>query len=141
MAANQPGAPAGIVFRRLADAGERRRAGRLLVHCGLRPDDAAEVWYGLSDLTAAEASSLAGVAVVRPVGPTTVLLCALTISDEYRGRGLGRRLVYEVADRLRASGGELIVASAAPDSAIAMVLTKVGFALRDDSQGLWSLPL
>ena len=104
------GSPAGIVFRRLDGDLERRQAARLLPACGLEDHDSTCVWYGLCDLTATTTNGLAGVAVVRSVQPTTARLCGLAVSGADRGDHLGRRLVCEVADRLRASGVEEIVA-------------------------------
>ncbi len=143
MALTQPGSTAGIVFRRLDAAEERRRAGPLLAARGLHPDGAACAWYGLCDLTVAEADGLAGVVVVCPVDATTVQLCGLAVSGRYRGRGLGWRLVCEVADRLRASGAEHIVAPPVPDRGVAALLARAGFvaAGRDHRAGWLSLPL
>jgi GNAT superfamily N-acetyltransferase len=127
MAPTQPGSTAGIVFRRLDAADERRRAGPLLAARGLHPDDPACAWYGLCDLTVAETDGLAGVVVVCPVDATTVQLCGLAVSGRYRGRGLGWRLLCEVADRLRASGVEQIVAPPVAGRGVAALLARAGF--------------
>ena len=121
------GTPAGIVFRRLDGGADRRRAGRLLPPgCRLDHDDRC-VWYGLCDLTAADAEGLAGVAVVRPLDAATVQLCGLAVSSGYRGRGLGRRLLDEVTDRLRASGVEQMLAPPVHDHSLGALLAQVGF--------------
>jgi ribosomal protein S18 acetylase RimI-like enzyme len=139
------GSPAGIVFRRLDADPDRRQAARLLPHCGLDDHDSACVWYGLCDLTANEGSGLAGVAVVRPLGRTTARLCGLAVSAAYRDPHLGRRLVCEVADGLRASGVEELTAPPALDRRVAALLTRVGFVPREQGQSCgsgWSqLPL
>ncbi len=134
--------PAGIVFRRLDVDRDRCGSARLLPHCALEDHDGTCVRYGLCDLTATDAGGLAGVAVVRTVGPTTARLCGLAVSAAYGGRRLGRRLVCEVADRLRASGIEEITTPPTLDHRVAALLVQVGFAARDRSQGsgLW-LPL
>jgi GNAT superfamily N-acetyltransferase len=139
------GSPAGIVFRRLDAEPERRQAARLLPGCGLDDHDAACVWYGLCDLTATTTSGLAGVAVVRSVDATTARLCGLAVSSAYHDRQLERRLVCEVADRLRASGVEAITAPPVRDRRVAALLAPVGFVPRERAQGCasgWSqLPL
>lgn len=139
------GSPAGIVFRRLDADPERRRAARLLPACGLDDHDSACVWYGLCDLTATEDACLAGVAVVRSVGCATARLCGLAVAAAYRDPSLGRRLVCEVADALRASGVEAITAPPVRDRRVAALLTRGGFVPRERGQGCgpgWSqLPL
>ncbi|PWW24217.1 acetyltransferase (GNAT) family protein [Geodermatophilus normandii] len=139
------GSPAGIVFRRLDADPERRRAARLLPDCGLDDHDARCVWYGLCDLTATTASGLVGVAVVRPVDATTARLCGLAVRAAQRDTHLGRRLVSEVADALRASGVEELTAPPAPDQGVASLLARTGFVPWEQGQGRgpgWSqLPL
>ena len=139
------GSPAGIVFRRLDADPERRRAARLLPDCDLDDHDSTCVWYGLCDLTATEDSGLVGVAVVRSLGCTTARLCGLAVSAAHRGPSLGRRLVCEVADRLRAAGVEELTAPPAADRRVAALLARAGFVPRDRGQGCgpgWSqLPL
>jgi hypothetical protein len=139
------GSPAGIVFRRLDADPERRRAARLLSDCDLDDHDSGCVWYGLCDLTATEDSGLAGVAVVRSVGRTTARLCGLAVSAAYSDRRLERRLICEVADRLRASGVEEITAPPVRDRRVAALLAGAGFVPRGRTQGCgsgWSqLPL
>ena len=137
--------PVGIVFRRLDAEPERRQAALLLPHCELDDHDSACVWFGLCDLTATEKSVLAGVVVVRSIEPLTARLCGLAVSGADRHGHLGRRLVCEVVDRLRASGVEEITVPPTLDRRAAALLVQVGFAPRDPSQGheagwLW-LPL
>ena len=129
------GSPAGIVFRRLDAAPERRQAGRLLPDCGLDDHDSTCEWYGLCDLTATTASDLIGVAVVRSVDATTARLCGLAVPAAHRAPQLGRRLVCEVADRLRASGVEEITAPPVRDRRVAVLLARVGFVPREQGQG------
>jgi ribosomal protein S18 acetylase RimI-like enzyme len=139
------GSPAGIVFRRLDADPERRRAARLLPACGLGDHDSTCVWYGLCDLTATTTGGLAGVAVLRSVDATTARLCGLAVSAAYHDRQLERRLVCEVADRLRASGVEQVTAPPVRDRRVAALLARVGFVPREQTQGCasgWSqLPL
>jgi ribosomal protein S18 acetylase RimI-like enzyme len=145
MTATPRGSPAGIVFRRLDADPERRRAARLLPDCALDDHDARCVWYGLCDLTTTEDACLAGAAVVRSLGPTTARMCALAVSAAYRGPSLGRRLVCEVADALRASGVEELTAPPAPDRRVAALLARAGFVPCEQGQTCgsgWSqLPL
>jgi GNAT superfamily N-acetyltransferase len=145
MAAELRGFPAGIVFRRLDADPDRRQAARLLPDCGLDDHDSTCEWYGLCDLTATTTCDLAGVAVVRYVAPTTARLCGLAVSADYRSPHLGRRLVCEIADRLRASGVEELTAPPTLDRRVAALLARVGFAPREqaqDSGSGWSqLPL
>jgi ribosomal protein S18 acetylase RimI-like enzyme len=145
MTATSRGSPAGIVFRRLDADPERRRAARLLPDCGLDDHDTRCVWYGLCDLTATEDACLAGVAVVRSVGRATARLCGLAVSAAYHDRQLERRLICEVADRLRASGVEEITAPPVRDRRVAALLARTGFVPRAQGQGCasgWSqLPL
>ncbi|SNS96352.1 hypothetical protein SAMN04488107_4456 [Geodermatophilus saharensis] len=139
------GSPAGIVFRRLDAEPERGEAARLLPDCRLDDHDATCQWYGLCDLTATTASGLAGVVVVRSVDPTTARLCGLAVSAAHRDPHLGRRLVCEVADRLRAAGVEELTAPPAADRRVAALLAGAGFVPREQGQGCaagWSqLPL
>ena len=135
MAPNPRSFPAGIVFRRLDTDGDRRRAARLLPACPLADHDGTCAWYGLCDLTADEATRLAGVAAVRSLEPATSRLCGLAVSAGYRGGRLGRRLVCEVTDRLRASGVEEITAPSVLDDRVAGLLREVGFTDRGQSQG------
>ncbi len=139
------GSPAGIVFRRLDAAPERREAAGLLPACALADHDLSCEWYGLCDLTATTTSGLAGVVVVRTVDATTARLCGLAVSAAHQAPSLGRRLLCEVADRLRASGVEELTAPPAADRRVAALLAGVGFLPRERTQGCgsgWSqLPL
>jgi ribosomal protein S18 acetylase RimI-like enzyme len=139
------GFPAGIVFRRLDADLDRRQAARLLPDCRLDDHDGTCIWYGLCDLTATETAGLVGVAAVRSLEPATSRLCGLAMSPEYRDGRLGRRLVREVADRLRASGAEEIIAPQALDVWVVGLLRQVGFAASEPSQrrgyGSLSMPL
>ncbi|HYH34054.1 MAG TPA: hypothetical protein VD814_02765 [Nocardioides sp.] len=134
MAPNPRGFPAGIVFRRLDTDGDRRQAAGLLPACLLDDHDGTCAWYGLCDLTATEATRLAGVAAVRSLEPATSRLCGLAMSAHYRGGRLDRRLVCEVADRLRASGVEEITAPSGLDDRVTGLLRQVGFTVRGQSQ-------
>ena len=142
MELTQPGSTAGLVFRRLDAADERLRAEPLLAARGLDPDDPACAWYGLCDLTVRETEGLAGVVVVCPLDATTVRWCGLAVSGRYRGRGLGWRMLGEMADRLRASGVEQIVAPPTADHGTAALLARAGFAAVQGHPAGWqSLPL
>jgi GNAT superfamily N-acetyltransferase len=105
----------GIVFRRLRSRSEREAAVRLLADSGV-PAAAVRgaggtVLYGLWDLAASDGEGLVGVAVTRPPDATgSVELCAIAIRAGLRRRGLGLRLVGEVADALRAEGAARLAA-------------------------------
>jgi hypothetical protein len=135
MAPIAPASPVGIVFRRLDADLERRQATYLLPECDLADHDSACVWFGLCDLTATESSGLAGVAVIRSVGATKARLCGLAVSAPYRDRQLERRLVCDLADRLRASGVEEITAAPVRDGRLAAALAQVGFVPCDQPEG------
>jgi GNAT superfamily N-acetyltransferase len=101
----------GIVFRRLATEAERSRAQQLLQAAGLPSAATPNTdWFGLWDLTAAEGADLVAVATIRPWGPGAVELGALAVGAAARGRGLGRRLLTEVVNRVRAGGADVLVA-------------------------------
>jgi L-amino acid N-acyltransferase YncA len=106
--------PAGIVFRRLHTGVERELARSLLEAGGpswRALGQAGEwVWFGLWDLAPTEGAGLVGAVATRPVAPRTVELCALAVPATLPWRGLGDRLVREVADTLRAQGAERMVA-------------------------------
>jgi GNAT superfamily N-acetyltransferase len=138
MTAIARGSPAGIVFRRLEREDDRRRAARLLPDCSPEDHDDGCVWFGLCDLTAEDVAGLAGVAVVRSVGPRTARLCGVAVPAAYTGHRLGRRLLGEVADRLRAAGVEEITAPPAPEPRVAALLAEVGFVLHRRSDGCGS---
>ncbi|MEX5717134.1 GNAT family N-acetyltransferase [Geodermatophilus maliterrae] len=145
MAPDPRGSPAGMIFRRLDADGDRRRAARLLPGCALDDHDGTCAWYGLCDLTAAEATGLAAVARVRCAEPGTARLCGLAVSTAYDGPRVGRRLVREVADRMRASGIEELSAPPALDHGVVTVLAQVGFTVSEQPQergrGWLRLPL
>ncbi len=135
MVAKAPDLPAGIVFRRLDALPERHEAALLLPGCVLDDHDPDCRWYGLCDLTATTTGGLAGVVVVRSVDATTAQLCGLAVPAAHRAPQLGRRLVCEVADRLRASGVEEITAPPVRDRRVAVLLARVGFVPREQGQG------
>ncbi len=138
MASRPRGFPVGIVFRRLDGGRERRQAARLLPDCVDDDHDPTCEWYGLCDLTATTTTGLAGVAVFRCVDSTTARLCGLAVSAAYRDPSLGRRLVCEIADRLRASGVEELTAPPTLDRRATALLTQVGFVPQENAQSTGS---
>ena len=105
----------GIVFRRLRSRSEREAAVRLLADSGVPPaavrSSGETVLYGLWDLAASDGEGLVGVAATQPPDATgSVELCAIAIRAGLRRRGLGVRLVSEVADALRAEGAARLAA-------------------------------
>ena len=66
----------------------------------------------------------------------SVELCGIAIRADLRRRGLGRRLVTEVADASRAQGGARLVARLKGDHRpAAALLTRAGFAATTDADG------
>jgi GNAT superfamily N-acetyltransferase len=129
MRAGPPGLPAGIVFRRLHTDAERALA-RSLLAAGGRPWPGGRAsglaWFGLWDLAAAEEVALLGAAATRPVTAATAELCALAVPAEPPWRGLGDRLLREVADTLRAQGVERLVARLEGDDGRLALLRDAG---------------
>jgi L-amino acid N-acyltransferase YncA len=106
--------PAGIVFRRLR-AGVEQELARSLLRAGGPSWHAGGqaggwVWFGLWDLAPTAGAGLVGAAATRPLAPRAVELCALALPAAAPWRGLGDRLLREVADTLRAQGAERMVA-------------------------------
>jgi ribosomal protein S18 acetylase RimI-like enzyme len=131
----------GIVFRRLRFPSEREAAGRLLADSGVPPaairSAGDTVLYGLWDLTAPNEDGLVGVAATQPLDDAgSVELCAIAIRADLRRRGLGRRLVTEVADALRAEGAARLVARLeGGHRPAAALLARAGFAATTDADG------
>ena len=95
------------------------------------------VLYGLWDLTAPNGDGLVGVAATQPLDDAgSVELCGIAIRADLRRRGLGRRLVTEVADASRAEGGARLVARLKGDHRpAAALLMRAGFAATTDADG------
>jgi ribosomal protein S18 acetylase RimI-like enzyme len=131
----------GLVFRRLQSPSEREAAGRLLADSSVSPaairSSGDTVLYGLWDLAAPNEDGLVGVAATRPPDAAgSVELCAIAIHADLRRRGLGRRLVTEVADALRAEGAARLVARLAGDHRpAAALLARAGFTATTDADG------
>jgi len=133
---------AGIVFRRARTSSEREAAARLLADGGVPvptvPSPGGTVLFALWDLTALESDALVGVAAIRPLEPAAVELCGLAIRAGLRRRGLGRRLLAEVADALRADAAARLVTRSLPaHSPAATLLTRAGFAATGGADVGW----
>ncbi len=105
--------PAGVVFRRLYEGTECVLAAQLIAACGLQAPPAGTgpiAWFGLWDLAAAGGERLVGAAVAGQVGAETVRLYAVAVPPAQRRRGVGQRMVREVADALRSDGSAWLVA-------------------------------
>jgi GNAT superfamily N-acetyltransferase len=115
----------GIVFRRLVTPSERNLASGLLAD-GAIPSRL----FGLWDLAAPDGEELVGVATARPADAGgSVELCGIAIRAGRRRRGLGRRLVAEVADALRSEGaGRLVARLEDGQGPAAALLARAGFA-------------
>lgn len=138
----QPFTPVtGIVFRRLRTPTERKAARRLLADSGVPPaavhDSSHAVLYGLWDLAAPNEAGLVGVAVTLPPDEAgSVELSGFAIHADVRHRGLGRRLVAEVADALRSEGAACLVARLQGDhEPAAVLLARAGFTGSTDADG------
>jgi GNAT superfamily N-acetyltransferase len=131
----QPGPldpPAGIVFRRL-DGGLERDLARSLLAAGgpswrsLGPRGEWR-WFGLWDLAPTDGTGLVGVAAIRPITARTVELCGLAVPAALPWRGLGDRLLREVADTLRGQGAERVVVRLPGEGRGPTLLRDAGFA-------------
>jgi GNAT superfamily N-acetyltransferase len=131
----------GIVFRRLLTPTERKAARRLLLNSGVPPAAAGDagdtVLYGLWDVAAPDEEGLVGVAATQPPDAAgSVELCGFAVRAGLRRRGLGRRLVAEVADALRSeSAARLVVRLEGDDGPAAVLLAREGFAATTDAGG------
>jgi ribosomal protein S18 acetylase RimI-like enzyme len=109
-----PPEAAGMVFRRCRSPSEQRAAGRLLAERGIplaEGDVAGTDLFGLWDLTVPAGEALAGAAATGPLGDGgEVWLRSIAVVAGAGHQGLGRRLVCEVADSLRARGAARLVA-------------------------------
>ena len=122
----------GIVFRRLRWPSEHEVADRLLAGVGTTP---SAMWrrgqgelFGLWDLAAPDAGALVAAAATRPLDAGTVELCGLAVRGGLQRRGLGPRLVSEVADALRVDGAACLVARLdGGESGAAALLARAGF--------------
>jgi ribosomal protein S18 acetylase RimI-like enzyme len=109
-----PPEAAGMVFRKCRSPWERRAVGRLLAGRGIPlagRGAAGTDLFGLWDLTAPDGEALAGAAATGPLGNGgEVQLRGIAVAAGAGHRGLGRRLVCEVADSLRARGAARLAA-------------------------------
>ncbi|CAN5623555.1 hypothetical protein BH20ACT2_BH20ACT2_15010 [soil metagenome] len=132
--ARSPAVPTPLLFLPVPAGPEREPLLPLLLSSGA-PDDYVCDWYqdgemfALADALADADAPPAGVAHALPVGSgRTVELRLFVVAPEHRGRGLGHRLLAELADHLRASGTRRLVAGLADsDPARMTLLTRVGF--------------
>jgi GNAT superfamily N-acetyltransferase len=131
----------GIVFRRLRTPTEWEAARRLLADSGVPPAavrDAGEtVLYGLWDLAAPNEEGLVGVAATQPPDEAgSVELYGFAVRASLRRRGLGGRLVAEVADVSRSEGAARLVARlGGDDGPAAILLARAGFAAISEADG------
>jgi GNAT superfamily N-acetyltransferase len=131
----------GIVFRSVRSPSEREAASRLLAEGGVPPSavrgSGESVLFGLWDLAPQTGEGLVGVAATRPLDDAgSVELCGIAIRAGLRRRGLGRRLVTEVADALRTEGAARLAARLEGDHGpAAALLARAGFAATTDADG------
>jgi ribosomal protein S18 acetylase RimI-like enzyme len=128
-----PGPLTGIVFRSARSLSERDAAWRLLADSGVPPavhSAGDTLLYGLWDLAAPNGEGLVGAAATQPPDAAgSVELCGIAIRADLRRRGLGWRLVTEVADTLRAKSAAHLVARLDGDHwPAAALLARAGFA-------------
>lgn len=135
----------GIMFRGCRSESEQQAAGRLLAGgTALITRYASGVeLFGLWDLTAAPEESLVGAAATRPLDDDgTVGLCGIAVATGLRRRGLGGRLVCEVADVLRRQGVACLVDELPTGGPAAVaLLRRCGFAPADARDGRLELDL
>ena len=121
-----------MVFRRCRSPSERRAAGGLLAERGIplaECSGASTDLFGLWDLTAPAGEALVAASATGPLGDGgEVQLRGIAVAASPGHRGLGRRLVCEVADSLRARGAARLVAWSAGGAGPApRLLRSVGF--------------
>jgi GNAT superfamily N-acetyltransferase len=130
----------GIVFRRLRSPAEREAAHRLLADGGAPPGPVRmpgeTMLFGLWDLAAPNGGGLVAVAATQRLDDAgSVELGGIVVRADLRRRGLGRRLVTEVADALRAQGvAHLVVRLEGDHRSAAALLTRAGFAATTDAE-------
>jgi ribosomal protein S18 acetylase RimI-like enzyme len=130
-----------IVFRSIQSPPERSAARRLMADSGIPPaaipNAGDTVLYGLWDLATQTGEGLVGVAATQPSDAAgSVELCGIAIRADLRHRGLGRRLVTEVANALRAEGATRLAARLESDHGpMAALLMRAGFAATTDADG------
>jgi ribosomal protein S18 acetylase RimI-like enzyme len=154
-----PPEAAGIVFRRCRSPSEQRAAGRLLGERGIPlagPGVSGTDLFGLWDLTAPAGEALVAAAatgLLKDGGE--VQLRGIAVAAGAGRQGLGRRLVCEVADSLRARGvARLAARPAGGAGATPGLLRSAGFvpagagraaadvgAPADDEASWWELEL
>ena len=131
----------GIVFRRLRSPAEREAARRLLADGDAPPltvrMPGETVLFGLWDLAAPNGERLVAVAATQRLDDAgSVEPCGIVVRADLRRRGLGRRLVTEVADALRAQGAaRLVVRLEGDHRPAAALLARAGFAATTDADG------
>ena len=128
----RPPEAAGMVFRRCRSPSERRAAGGLLAGRGMALAErggAGTDLFGLWDLTAPAGEALVAVAATGPLGDGgEVQSRGITVAAGAGRQGLGRRLVCEVADSLRARGvARLVARSEGGSGATPGLLRSAGF--------------
>jgi GNAT superfamily N-acetyltransferase len=119
---------AGMVFRRCRSPLEQRAVGRLLAGRGIPQAErgvAGTDLFGLWDLTAPAGEALAGAAATGPLGHGgEVQLRGVAVAAGAGRQGLGRRLVYGVADSWRARGAARLVARPADGAGLTPALLR-----------------
>jgi len=117
-----------MVFRRCRSPWERRAVGELLAGQGIPLAGrgvAGAGLFGLWDLTAAAGEALAAAAATGPPGDGgEVQLRGIAVAAGAGHQGLGRRLVCEVADSLRARGAARLVARPAGGAGLTPALLR-----------------
>ena len=133
----RPGPPARdqaaelLLLRAVDDPARAALAGRLLDEepaSPLWPAGAGVDLWELYDPSDASDDEPVAVAATSAASAGRVALVAVAVATRLRGRGLGRRLVEELADALRARGA-LVLAAALPvgQAATAALLERAGF--------------
>jgi len=128
-----PAEAAGLVFRQCRLPSEQRAAGGLLAERGITLAElgvAGTDLFGLWDLTAPAGEALAAAAATGPLGDGgEVQLRGIAVGGGAGDQGLGRRLVCEVADSLRARGAARLMARRADGAGLTLALLRsAGFA-------------
>ena len=115
-----------LLFRAVDDAPRSAIAGRLLdegmAGRGWRHGGQVDLWE-VRDAAGAIDEEPVAVAATRPLGDgRRVRLVAVVVAPSRRGRGIGRQMIEDLADALRAQGALSLVAAVPSDQAGAIVV-------------------
>ncbi len=116
-----------LLFRAVADPARRTMVTRMVDHGvggSWRRSGETDLWE-LHDAGCGSDDTPVAVAATRPLGDgRRVRLVAVVVAVPLRGQGLGRRIIEELADALRARGVLVLVAAVASDDPAGIVVVQ-----------------